>query len=195
MICHIIGNGHSRDLFESHQSEEGFKICLNLHSYDCDLLLAVDDPAIDYLLERDFYGKNVVISDHRELEHEKIVGRIKRFRKGIPYDIDGLNPKYASFNVGHCAYRYARREGYEEIHLWGFDLFFNRTLISLSDPIFGHTPEDKKQPDLIRRMEKYRQIWEHMIDVPTFVHMPVKEKLKPPIDKNKHVKGINHGPR
>ena len=73
MKCHIIGNGYSRDLFEG---TEDFKICLNVHSYDCDLLFAVDDIAIDYLLANNFYGKNVVISDHRKLEHEKIVDDI-----------------------------------------------------------------------------------------------------------------------
>jgi len=192
MKCHIIGNGYSRDLFEG---TDDFKICLNVHSYDCDLLFAVDDIAIDYLLANNFYGKNVVISDHRKLEHEKIVGRVQRFRKSLPFEIEGMDSKRSSFNVGHCAYRWARRTGYEEIHLWGFDIFFNRSLVSLSDVIFGHSYEYKTDLKFRRKAEKYMQIWRRLIDAPTYVHMPMKEKIKPPIDDNEYVKGINHGTR
>ena len=192
MKCHIIGNGYSRNLFEG---SDDFKICLNLHSYDCDLLFAVDDCAIEHLLEKDFYGKDVVISDHYELKHERIIDRVKRYRKGIPFKIEGLNSKFASFNVGHCAYSWSRNAGYEEIHLWGFDLFFERTLLSLSDSVFGISHEQKVAPDLIRRIEKYRQIWERLIDTPTYIHMPARQKIQQPLDNHKYVKGLNHGSR
>ena len=191
MKCHIIGNGYSRDLF---QDDGSYKVCLNLHSYECNLLFAVDDIAINYLANKNFYGTKAVISNHSNVEHENIIDRVPRYRKGIPYvNIDGIDPKKASFNVGHCAYRWLRDKGYNEIHLWGFDIFFNKSLVSLSDAIFGHSYKYKTDLKFVRKADKYLRIWNHIIDVPTYVHMHNEEQIVKPTSDNKYLKGIYHG--
>jgi len=174
MKCHIIGNGYSRDLFKG---TDEFKICLNVHSYDCNLLFAIDDLAIKYLHKNNFFETDVVINNNITLESQYIVDRVPAYRKGIPFEIEGMNSKEMSFNVGHCAYQWARKNNYTEIHLWGFDIFFDRSLVSLSDEIFGHTIEYKQSPKFDKKVEKYLKIWDSIVDIETYVHMPLGKDI------------------
>ena len=191
MKCHIIGNGSSRELFEG---TDDFKICLNMYSYECDLLFAIDDLAENYLAKNNFFDTETVVSNVTNIQHEKIIDRVPQYRKGIPFtDIEDLNPKKASFNVGHAAYSWVRNKGYNEIHMWGFDVFFNKSLVSLSDAIFGHSYSYKIETKFEHKADKYLKIWHRMIDTPTYIHMPTGERIVEPTSDNKYLKGIYHG--
>lgn len=193
MKCHIIGNGQSRNLFES---SNDFKICLNVYSYPCDLLFAVDEIAIKHLEKNNFYETHTVINDKIKLKNEYIIDRVPAYRRGIPFALEEFskNNPNLSFNVGHCAYQWARKNNYTEIHLWGFDIFFKKNLVSLSDEIFGHTFKYKNSEKFKIKVEKYLKIWNAIIDSKTYIHMPHNEKIMWNM-KNKNVKGVNHGIR
>jgi len=185
MKCHIIGNGHSRNLFKENKE---FKICLNVYSFPCDLLFAVDDIAIKHLYKNDFYKTNTVISDKLDIESNYIIDKVIHHQKHVP----GFKSVKASYNVGHCAYDWCRKNNYNEIHLWGFDIFYNKSLVSLSDAIFGHTTEYKKTKKFEVKAEMYLKVWNHIIDTTTYVHIPSDEKI---ILDNKHLKSVKHGYR
>jgi len=187
MKCHIIGNGYSRKLFKD---SEDFKICLNVYSYPCDLLFAIDDLAINYLHKNNFFGTNVVINNNINLESKYIIDRVPAYRKGIPFELEGMVSSESSFNVGHCAYQWTRKNNYTEIHLWGFDIFFDRSLVSLSDQIFGHTIEYKQSAKFDKKVEKYLKIWDNIIDIETYVHMPPGKNIDSQV-QNKLLKGVN----
>lgn len=189
MKCHIIGNGYSRKLFKD---SKDFKICLNVYSYPCDLLFAIDDIAIDHLYENKFYNTQTVVNNEIALEDKLIIDRVPRYRKGIPFELEGVDSNTASFNVGHCAYKWARKNKYDEIHMWGFDIFYNKSLISLSDEIFGHSTEYKQSKKFERKADIYLKIWDNIINTETYIHMPNNEKIVSE-SKSKYLKGINHG--
>lgn len=185
-ICHIIGNGESRKLFKD---DNNFKIGLNYYSLDkLDLLFAIDSLAIQYLEKNNYFKTPSVISNECLSKNINIIDKVNPHRKNLPFELKNYTKTEASFNVGHCAYLWAKQNEYTEINMWGFDVLFNKSLVSLSDSLFGHTEEYKKTKKFKNKAECYIEIWEKIVDVPVLVHLPQGEKLQ---TKNKNIIGIN----
>jgi len=230
MRCNILGNGKSRNLFKDDGS---FKIALNYYSVkNPDILLAIDKPAIRYLEKNNFFNTNAIINDNYETDNPNVIGRVNSRIDHLEVDLKKYGRKSVNLNVGHAAYHWARSQKYDEIYLWGFDVLYNKSLVSLSDTIFGQTEKYRKyatftdlpasgsipgntafvietsklyiwsgkgwylidnvtnassSAKFVRKAEYYIDVWEKIIDVPTYVKIPKNEKL---ITNNKNIIGL-----
>jgi hypothetical protein len=183
--CNILGNGKSRNLFKDDGS---FKIALNYYSVENpDILLAIDKLSIRYLEKNNFFNTNTIINDSYETDNSNVIGRVNSRLDHLEVDIKKYGRKFVNLNAGHAAYHWARSQKYDEIYLWGFDVLYNKSLVSLSDTIFGHTENYKKSAKFARKAEYYIDVWEKIIDMPTYVKIPKNEKL---VTNNKNIIGL-----
>lgn len=190
MKCNIIGNGYSQTFFSK---DDGYTISLNYNSIDNpDLIFAVDSIALDYLEANNFFNTPSVISNKSDVVNPCIIDRVDPHRKNLPFELEGYDRYKSSFNVGHCSYVWACKQNFSEIHLWGFDVLFDKSLISLSDSIYKHTPEYKRSNKFLKKAELYNSIWDKIINIPTFIHIPEGENI---LIDNKNLKVIHHGIR
>ena len=186
-ICHIIGNGYSRELFKDN---EGIKIGLNYYGVKkVDILFAIDDIAIKHLENNNFYNTPTVINNTYETKNKNVIDRVDAHKKKLPFTLENY-PKGSrfSFNAGHCAFLWAKKKGYEKIHMWGFDVLFNGSLLSLSDDLFGHSKEYKTNEKFVNKARYYIDIWNKIVDTPIYINMPTGQKLK---TTNDNIIGVN----
>ncbi len=102
MKCNIIGNGSSQSLFDGNPS---YTVCLNYKSIDnSDVLFAIDDIAIDYLRDNNFFALPSVISELREVSNDHIIYRVRSYRgEPTPIELEGYDDNNKpSFNAGHA---------------------------------------------------------------------------------------------
>ena len=72
--------------------------------------------------------------------------------------------------------------------MWGFDVLFNGSLLSLSDDLFGHSKEYKTNEKFVNKARYYIDIWNKIVDTPIYINMPIGQKLK---TTNDNIIGVN----
>lgn len=156
MKAHILGNGPSIDLYEP---QDGFIIGCNFQQFKCDINVLLDcRPFMVYKGNRDLLPNRKLITSKYAwptIEEQDLVHEFE-FLYVLPY-----LEKYVS--AGHVATQWALENGYDEIHLWGFDSIWADTQETKTDVLVQRS---RAQFDLyIHWREKWQPFKEHNIIV------------------------------
>lgn len=156
LLAHILGNGPSISLYEP---ADGYVIGCNFHTHPVDVSVVVDKrPFLIYKGNRSLLqGKPIITSLYAmpTIEEIKIKHELEILHV-VPY-----MDKYDS--AGHIATQWAITQGYDEIHLWGFDSIWADTQETKTDEI---VKRDRQQFDLyIHWREKWKPFREYNITV------------------------------
>lgn len=156
MRTHILGNGPSLSLYTP---KDDFIIGCNFHSHPVDVSVVLDiRPFYVYFGNRALLqGKPIITSEYAM---QSIRDKISDDEFEILYILPRLD-KYVS--AGHIATQWALDNGYDEIHLWGFDSIWKDTQETKTDELVHR---DRQQFDLfIHWREKWQPFKQYNIIV------------------------------
>lgn len=156
MKAHILGNGPSINLYSP---TDGYVIGCNFHKHPVDLTVLVDcKPFMIYKGNRSLLPNRKLITSKyawRTIEEQELEGEFE-----FVHVVEQLE-QYKS--AGHIATDWALQNGYDEIHLWGFNSIFEDSQETKTDLI---VPRSRAQFDLfIHWREKWQPYKQHNIVV------------------------------
>jgi hypothetical protein len=156
MKAHILGNGPSIQLYNP---QDGFVIGCNFHEYPVDLTVLVDcKPFMIYKGKRELLPNRKIITSKYAwptIEEQKLVDEFE-----YVHIVEQLE-QYKS--AGHIATEWALNNGYDEIHLWGFNSIFEDSQETKTDLI---VPRSRAQFDLfIHWRERWKEFTQYNITV------------------------------
>lgn len=161
LLAHILGNGPSIKLYSP---SEGFVIGCNFQQHTVDVSVVLDKrPFLIYKGNRSLLqGKPIITSRYamstiEEIKIKDELNIIHMIEKMENYD-----------SAGHIATRWALDNGYEEIHLWGFDSIWADTQETKTDEI---VPRNRAQFDLYIH---WREKWKPFISENIIVHNTIE---------------------
>jgi hypothetical protein len=156
MKAHILGNGPSIELY---QPQDGFVIGCNFHEHPVDVTVLLDcKPFLIYKGNRRLVpNKKIITSKYawptvleQKIDHE--------------FDVIYMLEKLELYqSAGHVATDWALNNGYNEIHLWGFNSIFEDSQETKTDAL---VPRSRAQFDLyIHWRERWKQYTKNNIIV------------------------------
>lgn len=156
MKAHILGNGPSIKLYSP---QDGYIIGCNFHNNPVDLTVLVDcKPFMIYKGNRSLLPNRKLITSRyawQTIEEQDLESEFE-----FVYIVEQLE-QYKS--AGHIATQWALDNGYDEIHLWGFNSIFEDSQETKTDLI---VPRSRAQFDLfIHWREKWQPFKQHNIVV------------------------------
>lgn len=157
MKAHILGNGPSIVLYKP---QDGYVVGCNFHEHEVNVSVLLDcRPFMIYRGNRQLLKTRNIITSTYAMHHTvKPLKMTEEFN--ILYELPFLE-KYVS--AGHVATDWALNNGYDEIHLWGFDSIWADTQETRTDEI---VPRNRAQFDLfIHWREKWKSYKQYNITV------------------------------
>lgn len=157
MKAQILGNGPSHRLYEP---QDGYIIGCNFQKHPTDISVLLDcKPFMVYCRNRSIlHNRNIITSTYAMHHILKPSNMVDEFN--IVYELPYLE-KYVS--AGHVATEWALNNGYDEIHLWGFDSIWADTQETRTDEFITR---NRAQFDLyIHWREKWQPYKQHNIIV------------------------------
>lgn len=156
MEIHILGNGPSIKLYEP---KEGFIVGCNFQEHRCDVNVLLDcKPFMVYCGNRD------LVPSRRLITSKYAWPTIEQLQLEEEFEFVYVLPfleKYVS--AGHVATQWALDNGYDKIHLWGFDSIWADTQETRTDLLVERS---RAQFDLfIHWREKWQPYKQHNIIV------------------------------
>ena len=168
-VVHLLGNGPSRKYWTK---RDGYKIGFNLNSEDADIVFCNDPHTAKILMKRNFNDKKTIVSKSFSPNHPLIVEKID-----VPLRrIDGTSYVVGP-NSGHMAYQWAVKRGFREIHVWGHDVLWTKSLKSKTDETINKDSWLTGINRYVDIAQYYIDLWGAIISVDTYIHMPKDANL------------------
>lgn len=156
MKVHILGNGPSIQLYTP---QDGYIIGCNFQEHSVDLTILVDcKPFMIYKGKRHLLPNRKIITSRYAWPTIKEQDLISEFE--IVHIVETLE-QYES--AGHIATQWALDNGYDEVHLWGFNSIFEDSQETKTDLV---VPRSRAQFDLyVHWRKRWKEYTHHNIIV------------------------------